>query len=168
VYSIIEGSLPPGLAMSEEDGIIAGNPTTLGLYPFRIRVVQSSFTAELSTAIAVVPLHLGVEWSFPRGNVGSVYPGGWWRHFWNLNTGAGVGMDYIDNTAPGLTITLGDETTPTTVTGTPTDVSPPQPMQIIITTISQDWSNGGFDPGFISQDYIGIGSVGPVILPEES
>jgi hypothetical protein len=55
-YSIVSGSLPPGLALhspSADLGNISGTPTTAGVYPFTIRATNAYGTADLATSITV-------------------------------------------------------------------------------------------------------------------
>jgi hypothetical protein len=41
-YSVLSGSLPPGLTLNPSTGVISGTPTTVGTYPFYIKVVDIS------------------------------------------------------------------------------------------------------------------------------
>lgn len=55
-FSIVSGSLPPGIGPLSSAGVIAaGSPTTIGMYSFRIRVTdQNGLWSELDDSIAVV------------------------------------------------------------------------------------------------------------------
>jgi hypothetical protein len=53
-WSIIAGSLPPGLALNSSTGTISGRPNALGQYSFTVRVHDSQ--AVPSTAIATLAI----------------------------------------------------------------------------------------------------------------
>ncbi|HOP07193.1 MAG TPA: M1 family metallopeptidase [candidate division Zixibacteria bacterium] len=57
VYTIVSGTLPPGLVLDDE-GIITGVPSDTGLYPFRARVVDNGagYIDEVDFTIHVGPL----------------------------------------------------------------------------------------------------------------
>lgn len=40
-FSIVAGSLPPGLTLNTLTGVVSGSPTTPGTFSFTVRVVQS-------------------------------------------------------------------------------------------------------------------------------
>ncbi len=55
VFSVISGSLPPGLSLNSSTGIISGIPTTIGTFNFTLKVMDSqglSATANCSIIIA--------------------------------------------------------------------------------------------------------------------
>src|SRR5581483_8704099 len=47
-WSISSGSLPPGLMLNSLTGLISGQPTVAGTYPFTIRVVDSTVPMEVA------------------------------------------------------------------------------------------------------------------------
>ena len=54
-WSIASGSLPPGLSLNAQQGVISGTPTTLGNYPFTVQVTDA---ANLSSS---KPLSIYIE-----------------------------------------------------------------------------------------------------------
>lgn len=45
VFTVISGSLPPGLTLSS-DGLVSGTPTTAGTFPFGIKVTDSNGSSQ--------------------------------------------------------------------------------------------------------------------------
>ncbi|NPV82539.1 MAG: hypothetical protein HPY46_03005 [Candidatus Aminicenantes bacterium] len=60
-WSIISGSLPPGMNLSPTTGIIAGTPTTPGTYNFTTQVVDGSLTATKPLSITISPSSAPLE-----------------------------------------------------------------------------------------------------------
>ena len=48
-WSILSGSLPPGLALNASTGVISGKSTTIGTYAFTVRVADSQSPAAADT-----------------------------------------------------------------------------------------------------------------------
>ncbi len=73
-WSVSAGSLPPGLSLAPGTGLLAGTPTTPGLYSFTVRVVDSfgqSATKTVSLTVTAAP-----SLAFPAppgGQVGVAY-----------------------------------------------------------------------------------------------
>ncbi len=74
-FSIIAGSLPPGLALNAATGALTGVPTLPGTYNFTGRVTDSSgATASAAFSIAVAPPPLSILTGLlPPGRVGEGY-----------------------------------------------------------------------------------------------
>lgn len=68
-FSIVSGSLPPGLALNPATGGIAGTPTAVGTFVFEGRVTDSNnATAQASISITVLPAPLSVvSGTLPEG-----------------------------------------------------------------------------------------------------
>jgi hypothetical protein len=52
-FSILTGSLPPGLSLNASTAAITGTPTTIGTYPFTVRGSNSAGNTDRSTTIVV-------------------------------------------------------------------------------------------------------------------
>jgi YVTN family beta-propeller protein/uncharacterized repeat protein (TIGR03803 family) len=73
-FSILSGSLPPGLTLSTSTGAITGTPTTAGVYNFVAQVVDSqSNTVTTNCGIAVSPVPLTLSCPIGTGVVGVLY-----------------------------------------------------------------------------------------------
>jgi hypothetical protein len=67
-YSVLSGSLPPGLslaALTQNKAHISGTPTVAGIYPFTLRAVNAYGTADQAFSITVVnPVGGGGSYTF--------------------------------------------------------------------------------------------------------
>lgn len=54
-WSVVSGSLPPGIAMDAGSGILSGTPTTAGGYPVMIQVRNATSSASQSFTITIDP-----------------------------------------------------------------------------------------------------------------
>jgi hypothetical protein len=63
VYSIVSGSLPPGLTLNATTGAVTGKPTTLGIYTFTAKVVdtKTSYTDTATCSITVSGVAVNLE-----------------------------------------------------------------------------------------------------------
>ncbi len=116
-FSIISGSLPPGLTLNPSTGAITGTPTTYGTFNFTAKVVDSTNTSAGTTtancSIVIQPPQLTATCASGTGEVGLAYSssvgvtGGVPPYTFSISAGA---------LPPGLTLN------PTTgaITGTPT------------------------------------------------
>jgi hypothetical protein len=52
-FSVVSGSLPPGLSLNASTAAITGKPTTAGSYPFTVRGSNSAGNSDRSTTIVV-------------------------------------------------------------------------------------------------------------------
>ena len=55
-WSLVSGSLPPGLGALPASGLISGTPTAAGTYPFTVQVDDGSTTASKELSITIVAL----------------------------------------------------------------------------------------------------------------
>ncbi len=124
-YSIISGSLPPGLTMDPGLGYIAGIPTTAGNWRFTVRVQDSSTPANTVTEALTIAVTSPGGGTPPRGKLvittTSLPLAGTGDNYVNLIgvTGglAPVAFSVTNGTLPpGLTIVSG------TIQGTPTTI----------------------------------------------
>jgi len=113
-FSILSGSLPPGLTLNTSTGAITGTPTTAGVYNFVAQVVDSqNNTVTTNCGIVVSPVPLTLTCPTSTGVVGVLYSS-------RLNVFGGV-APYTFSIAggslpPGLTL----NTSTGAITGTPT------------------------------------------------
>lgn len=54
-FSIISGSLPPGLSLNSMTGLISGTPTTAGSYPYEAQVTDSLGNVATANCIITIP-----------------------------------------------------------------------------------------------------------------
>ena len=120
-YSIISGSLPPGLTLNASTGAITGTPTGSGSYSFTAQVVDSSGSAAGTTTsnctINVAPPALSLLCPPSTGTVGTAYTGSLVA---SNGTAPYTYSITVGSLPPGLTLN------PTTgaITGTPTTSGP--------------------------------------------
>ena len=53
-YSVVSGSLPPGISLNSSTGAITGTPTVVGLYSFTVRATNSDGYVETSLSLEVI------------------------------------------------------------------------------------------------------------------
>jgi YVTN family beta-propeller protein/uncharacterized repeat protein (TIGR03803 family) len=112
-FSILSGSLPPGLSLNSSTGAITGTPTTAGTYNFTAQVVDSQSNTATSSCSIVVSAPLTLSCPTGNGQVGIGYS--------SALTAAGGVAPYTfsiisGSLPPGLTL----NTSTGTVIGTPT------------------------------------------------
>jgi len=115
-FTLLSGSLPPGLSLSLA-GVISGTPTTNGTYTFTIRVIDDnsdSDTQPLTIVVSTTPPPLTINTtSLPGGTVGQAYSqfisvtGGTTPYSFSITSGS---------LPPGLSL----NTTTGRISGTPT------------------------------------------------
>ncbi len=93
-WSLIGGSLPPGLNISSS-GVISGTPTTLGVYPATVRASDSATSANFANiSITVLPaITITTTPALPQGTPGTSYnvtlaaSGGAGPYSWSIVSG---------------------------------------------------------------------------------
>ncbi|MGA8300564.1 MAG: putative Ig domain-containing protein [Terriglobales bacterium] len=99
-WTIVSGSLPPGLTLNASSGTISGTPTATGISGFSVKVTDSGTpspqTAEASLSITIntpPPLQITTT-SLPNGTTGSSYAatlaatGGVQPYSWSVTSGS--------------------------------------------------------------------------------
>ena len=74
-WTVTNGSLPPGLSLASDSGIISGTPTTPGGYPFTVKVTDALWNSsqqDLHINVATGPLMITTT-SLPQGTVSVAY-----------------------------------------------------------------------------------------------
>jgi len=72
-WSVISGSLPPGLNLHPTNGVITGLPNTLGVFPFSVQVASGGYTATAGLSIAVYSIVSITTTSIPAGTLNQAY-----------------------------------------------------------------------------------------------
>src|SRR5262249_16162371 len=114
-FSIVSGSLPPGVTLNATTGVISGKPTSAGTYTFTAKVKDSKGNTDTTTCTIVVnnpalDLQCGTCGS-DKATVGKAYSsklaasGGTPTYTYSISSGS---------LPPGLTLSNG------TISGTPT------------------------------------------------
>ncbi len=117
-WSIISGSLPPGLALTASNGLIAGTPTASGAFTFTIQVADSSTPQQTATQVltlTVVPSGLAITSGAPNvGTIGALYnfvfvaTGGTPPYSWSISSGslpAGITLNAATGILAGIATT---------------------------------------------------------------
>ncbi len=76
VYSVVSGTLPPGLGLNSASGLLSGTPTTAGTYNFSVKVLDSTGgtgTTAYSLVITATPPCRITTASLAGGNVSLPY-----------------------------------------------------------------------------------------------
>ena len=127
-WSVATGSLPSGLSLNPQTGLLSGTPTQAGTFSFSVRLVDSTvipgttFSGGLSVttpvlSLSVIPQLTAPPQTLPSGTVGQSYPtttlnatGGATPYTWTVASGA---------LPPGLSLSGSGA-----ITGIPTTASP--------------------------------------------
>ncbi len=98
-WTITSGTLPPGLSLTTNTGVISGTPTTTGTFPFTVQVTDSegppaTATGSFTIMIAPTPPLVVTTSSLPAGTQGVYYTnpvtamGGVPPYSWSLAAGS--------------------------------------------------------------------------------
>lgn len=119
-WAVVTGSLPPGLALDANTGVLSGTPTTNGTWPFSISATYMTKAGQQAYQVAVTALTVTLNTATPpQATVGTAYT-------FNLvpllnisdsaYNGTGVTWTIVSSTLPaGLTLRTNG-----TIAGTPT------------------------------------------------
>ena len=140
-WTIIGGTLPPGLAINGSGGVISGTPSTVGTYTFTAQATDSSGNSSsgvFTIAIAPQPLSLS-GLVFPNGIAGTDFPlqilagsGGVGPYTYTVSSGSlPPGLSLVNGAIGGVptasgtfafSITMNDAETPVLTTTSPTQI----------------------------------------------
>lgn len=117
-WSLVDGSLPPGVDLTSSTGVLAGAPAQVGTYRFSARANSMSMSATASFVMTVVgPLRLLADSMRPGGLVGAQYldslkvEGGLAPRVWRMIGGAlppGLVLDSLTGRVSGIPNTTGE------------------------------------------------------------
>lgn len=140
-WSIISGSLPPGLSLAANSGLVSGTLTTEGTYGFTVRVTSNtdhsyaqrpfSITVLTVSTTTIPPFTTGTPYSFQM-----VAAGGSGHYNWEITSG--VLPDGLSMSLTGL------------ITGTPMGGSGTQPITFFVIDTACEASNQSFFPPKLS------------------
>jgi hypothetical protein len=116
-YSVISGSLPPGLSLDPGSGAISGTPSAAGGYQATVQVNDAYSQAEASFTFVIVPRLLTASSSTPTPTQGAKYSG-------HIRGAGGVGGLLYSVSSGLLPAGLLLNTTTGAVTGRPTSSGP--------------------------------------------
>jgi hypothetical protein len=115
-WSISDGSLPDGLFLAPDTGVIYGKPTTIGTSNFTAQVADGITTATKSLSIKINPALIITTTSLPNSDVGVAYEqtlaasGGGGTYTWSVSAGslpAGLSLAAATGIISGTSTTAG-------------------------------------------------------------
>ena len=152
-YSIVSGSLPPGLTLNTSTGAISGTPTTGGTYTYTSKVVDSKGSSDTSTCTIVVnapPVNLACgTCGASKANKGAAYSatlqvtGGSGKETFSIASGSlppGVTLNASTGVISGSPTTAGTYT----FTSKATDANGTSDTATCTIVVSQTMSAGSF------------------------
>ncbi|HUI84463.1 MAG TPA: Ig domain-containing protein [Candidatus Binatia bacterium] len=152
-WSIISGSLPPGLNLTPGSGLISGTPTTSGTFQFTVQVTDSNSnmaTAPLSITIQPAPLMITTT-TLPNGQVSVPYnatlgaTGGTPPYTWSIVSGnlpPGLGLTPSSGLISGTPTTPGVSSFTVQVEDSQQQTAQ-QPLQIVVDAATTNGSLNG-------------------------
>jgi len=107
-WSIVAGSLPPGLAIGTSDGVISGTPTAAGSYTFTVRAGIDASRSDTKTLTIAIRDRLAIAASTPfaagssvvRTEVGVIFDtalvatGGFGTYTWSVSGDVPLGLTF--------------------------------------------------------------------------
>jgi hypothetical protein len=173
-WSVASGTLPPGLTLDSNFGVISGTPTTVGTSTFTVQAVdtsnpQQTAQATLSITRTVVPLKITTT-SLPPGTTGSPYSaslhssGGTPPVTWSVSVGslpAGLTLNSTSGAISGTPTAAG--TTNFTVTASDTSAPLQSAQQALSITIAAPGNNDAELSGQYAFLLKGFDATGPVV-----
>ncbi len=75
-WSVQSGALPPGLSLDPATGVLAGTPTTIGSYGFRLQVMDSSTPTKIFSDPFTIDVYAPMDVATPMGSYGLSLPYG--------------------------------------------------------------------------------------------
>jgi hypothetical protein len=75
-WSVVKGTLPPGIGLNAQSGALTGTPTTAGTYTFTVQVTDATTgTAQVQVTVVVQPVAFAITTAspLPAGTAGTAY-----------------------------------------------------------------------------------------------
>ena len=116
-WAVTSGTVPPGIGLANNSGVLSGQPTSEGRFAFTVRATSGTLTSSRMFTIDVVrPLAIVTDPALPRAVVGTAYSrtlaadGGVGGVTWSLSAGAppaGLALDATKGTLSGTPTAAG-------------------------------------------------------------
>jgi hypothetical protein len=106
-WSVTKGTLPPGIGLNSQSGVLSGTPTTPGTYTFTVQVMDTTTAvAQLPVTFVVQPLAFAITTAspLPAGTAGTPYSatfqsvGGNGAITWTAGSGRPPGLTLASST----------------------------------------------------------------------
>lgn len=167
-WSVISGTLPPGLSLNSSTGVISGTPTSTGSWTFTVQVTDSgspALSAQQQLTITVNPATLTITTtSLSSGTVGTAYnatvqsSGGTTPVTWSVTVGtlpAGLSLNSSTGAISGTptTAATSDFTVTATDSATPTPQTASKPLSITVNPAPLAVTTTSLPDGTVSTAY---------------
>ena len=166
VWSIASGSLPPGLHLDQESGLIFGTPTQTGLFTFVLQLRDGEPVTVTSDPVSINvipgPLVITSTGDLTRGTVAVNYShqlqriGGTGPYTWSLDSGAlpgGLSLSTSTGIISGTPTAAGTFTFTVKVSDTTPSTATSSTLRIVIDPELRITTTGDLTAGRVNVDY---------------